>query len=80
MKGKHKLTNTFFYKYYNNTIEDPEIFQFITDELYMFVMQQINKYKASKQNKLNYDQYTYWLFNKINKDYPDEVTNLKNNI
>lgn len=80
MKGQHNLTNKFFYKYYNDTIEDIEIFEHITDEMYMFVMQKINKYNASKQNKLNYDQYTYWLFNTINKDYPNEVTNLKNNI
>jgi hypothetical protein len=80
MKGKHILTNEFFYKYYNENLEDISIFEYVSDDLYLFTLQQINIFTNGKQNKINYDQYTYWLFTEVEEIYKKQIIELKNNI
>ena len=80
MKINHQQANKFFYKYYNDGIEDQEILDHVSDTLYKYVISEIQKYKVRDNNKLNYDQFTFALYNKINDCYADDITTLKNNI
>ena len=80
MKNNHQQANKFFYKYLNTGIEDEDILEHITDILYLFVVSEIQKYNTRQNNKLNYDQFTFALHNKINDCYSEDITILKNKI
>lgn len=80
MRINHQQVNNFFYKYYNNNIEDETILDNVSNTLYLYCVTKIQQYNANKNKKTNYDQFTFALYNTINSDYIDDINTLKNNI
>jgi hypothetical protein len=77
MRVTHIQTDKFICKYYNNNINNKEVINVFPDNLYSIVVSKINGYNDSKNNLLNYDQYTYWLYQFLNDNYKDDITKFK---
>ncbi|TXG82059.1 MAG: hypothetical protein E6R13_05465 [Spirochaetes bacterium] len=77
MRVTHILTDTFICKYYNNNVNNKEVIKVFPDNLYSIVVSKINGYNESKNNLLNYDQYTYWLDQFLNDNYKNDITKFK---
>lgn len=77
MRVTHILTDTFICKYYNNNVNSKEVINVFPDNLYSIVVSKINGYNDSKNNLLNYDQYTYWLYQFLNENYKNDITKFK---
>ena len=81
MRVTHTATNNFICKYYYNNVIKQEVIDAFPDELYLHVVSQINNYNNNPNNKtLSYDQFTYWLFNKLDELYSEEISKFKNTI
>jgi len=77
MRVTHILTDEFICKYFNKNVNNKEVIKVFPDNLYSIVVSKINGYNDSKNNLLNYDQYTYWLYQFLNDNYKNDITKFK---
>lgn len=70
----NKITNNFFFNYYNESIQDETLLKLIPIELYMYVNQEITNYNNNQDKaKINFNQFQFDLFNQLNLNYTSEL-------
>lgn len=77
MRVTHIQTDTFICKYYNNNVNNTEVISLFPDNLYSIVVTKLNNFKETKNDALNYDKYTYLLYQFLNENYKDDITKFK---
>ncbi len=75
-KLENLKVNDFFYKYFNDQFKDESILEFVDDNMYLYVFENIIRYDNEKNQKISYDKFTYNLSKLVILQFKKEVEQL----
>lgn len=75
---RHPLVNKFFYRFYNEHMEDQAVVELVGESMYLYVAHEIDNYTKNKQHmNMDYNQFAAHLNARLTRDRAEEVAQLK---